>query len=181
MKAFLKRMIRKLGSLLVKLGNNLIRIGEHREHLHIQVNSEIKKVYKMLKHDNGKYLEQAFAIVDTVVRSAPVDSNFFGDYYVLKSELERQNTYFAPVLLSVFSSIAVSDVMEFADNTAYPFINEIAGIVLGLLVFAIVCGTHRMMFSKSYNVVYPYLLEKMEEKIKDHQSSAEKLDNIEGC
>ena len=99
----------------------------------------------------------------------------------MKSELERQNTYFAPALLSVFTSIAVSDVMVFADNTAYPFINEIAGIVLGLLVFAIVCGTHRMMFSKSYNVVYPYLLEKMEEKIKDHQSGTEKQKNVEGC
>ena len=181
MKAFLKRMVRKLGGLLVKLGNNLIRIGEHREHIHIQINTEIKKVYKTLKQDHGKCLEKAFAIVDTVVRSTPVDSSFFGDYYVLKSELERQNTYFAPALLSVFTSIAVSDVTEFADNTVYPFINEIVGIVLGLLVFAIVCGTHRMMFSKSYNVVYPYLLEKMEEKIRDHRSSAEKLDNIEGC
>lgn len=181
MKAFLKRMARKLGSWLVKLGNNLICIDEHREHLHIQVNNEIKKVYKMLKHDNSKYLEQAFAIVNTVVGSAPVDSNFFGDYYVLKFELERQNIYFAPALLSVFSSIAVSDVMEFADNTAYPFINEIVAIVSGLLVFAIACGTHRMMFSKSYNIVYPYLMEKMEEKIKNHLSSAEKLDNTEGC
>lgn len=180
MKAFLKRMIRKLGSLLVKLGNILVHIDEDRKHLHIQVNSEIKKIYKKVKHDKGKYLEQAFTIVDTVVDSTPVDSNFFGDYYALKSEIESQNTYFAPVLLSIFTSLAVSDVMEFANNTAYPFIDEIACILLGLLVFAIASGVHRMMFSMSHNVVYPYLLEKMNEKIGEHQISVKKLDNVEG-
>ena len=70
--------------------------------------------------------------------------------------------------------------MEFANNTAYPFIDEIACILLGLLVFAIASGVHRMMFSMSHNVVYPYLLEKMNEKIGEHQISVKKLDNVEG-
>lgn len=179
MKAFLKRKVQKLGDSLVKIGNNLICISKHQEHLHIQVNIKIKEEYKSLKHDKGKYLERAFAIVDETVGSASVDSNFFADYYVLKSELERQNIYFIPTLLSIITSIVVSEVMKIEDNIAIPFINEIVGIILGLIVFAFICGTHRIMFSKSYNMVYPYILKKMEEKIEKHQNEIRKQENVE--
>ena len=181
MKTLLKRFLRKLGGIFVELGSKLIQVSNSREHLHIQVNAEITKIYKDLKGDHGKYLESAFAIVDKTVASVPVDSNFYADYYVLKSEVERQNSYFAPALLSVFTSITVSVVMDFAKDNPYQYIDEIAGVLLGLLLIAVIWGTHRMMFSKSYNVVYPYLLEKMEEKIKDHQAKTEKQESDGEC
>ena len=102
-----------------------------------------------------------------MVESLTVDGDFFNDYYILKSDVERQNTYFIPALLSVLISVSVTIVMDFAITNDYVFIDLIAGALLGIMTIAVIFIAHRLLFSTTYNIIYPYILEKMETKIKD--------------
>lgn len=174
MKVILKSLLRKLGNLLlfignktVSLGNKLILLGNIRKPLHVRINGELKTVYKQTKGNSGLYIEKAFTVINNMVESLTVDGDFFNDYYILKSDVERQNTYFIPALLSVLISVSVTIVMDFAITNDYVFIDLIAGALLGIMTMAVIFIAHRMLFSTTYNIIYPYILEKMETKIKE--------------
>lgn len=93
MKSFLKRMERELGGFFVRIGNYLIRHGEFRDPIYIQINSEIKIKYKSLKRHKGKHLKEAFAIADRMVANMDLDLDFYNDYYALKTIVDRYNIY----------------------------------------------------------------------------------------
>ena len=68
MKTFFQNLIYKLGKLFLDIGNNLINISVYDKHkpLHVQINHELAKEYKITKLNNGKYIELAFAITNKI-------------------------------------------------------------------------------------------------------------------
>lgn len=176
MKLVLKSLLRKsgntlafLGNKIVSLGNKLILLGSVRKPLYVQINGELKNIQKQVNRDLGLYIQRAFTIINNMVESSTVDGNFFNDYYVLKSDVERHNTYFVPTLLSVLISVSVTIIMDFATTNDYPFIGLIAGALLGIIIIAVIFIVYREMFSITYNIIYPYILKQMEIKINDSQ------------
>ena len=165
MKKTLSLIFRKLGEMFFVWSDNLNR-SKTRKPLYIDINKAISSEYKQHKKHVGAYISNALKIATQMIGNAPLDDNFYADYYTLKSKVDRHNNYFIPAILSIELSICTQLVFDFATQFQNcPWLDILAGILLAVMAVCVVFIVHWELYSKADSVIYPFILKKMEEKI----------------